>query len=210
MGYLLYIGSLYSRTLSCGIKDYIIFKNLLHVGDEYLPSCIGFYFISHEIRIHKPTRISLQCQPRALITAHLKMMEWFPSSESPTVSHGFCSSFHVNKNLRGVFCCCFCFNISVFFSMLKLPFPCLVLIAPGCFVFRPNGIWCFQGPKKRRTTGGDAEKSPLLKGLHHGSTKRDGSSPRLGVPSKGAVWAAKNQGQSFFSLFFFERFLGSV
>ena len=52
---------------------------------------------------------------------------------------------------------------------------------------------------------GDAEKSPLLKGLHHGSTKRDGSSPRLGVPVGWRLGPQKIRGKIvFFSLFFRE------
>ena len=118
----------------------------------------------------------------------------FPSSESP-ISWILCSSFRVNKN--------FLFFVVAF-----------VLTFQGCFhvktsvsmfvAHRSLGVLCFQGPKKWRTTGGDAEKSPLLKGLHHGSTKRDGSSPRLGVPGGGTGWAAKNQGEVVvFSFFFF-------
>ena len=45
---------------------------------------------------------------------------------------------------------------------------------------------------------GDAEKSPLLKGLHHGSTKRDGSSPRLEVPGGGNRLGRKKSGAKFF------------
>ena len=77
--------------------------------------------------------------------------------------------------------------------MLKLQFPCSFLIGPRCFVF--------PGPQKCPHAQGDAEKSPLLKGLHHGSTKRDGSSPRLGYP-RGAVGPQKIRAKCFFSSFF--------
>ena len=146
-----------------------------------------------KIRIHKPIRISLQCQGFDHCSPENDDFAVFQVRN--LLSHGFFAAVSVLTKNSGVF-----FVVA------------FVLTFQGCFhvktsvsmfvAHRSLGVFCFQGPKKWRTTGGDAEKSPLLKGLHHGSTKRDGSSPRLRVPGGGG-WGRKKSGQSVF--FFFER-----